>query len=197
MIFPPDFTYHEQKIATSIMAAKVIAALAPERRVVVQAGGCAGLWPLALANHFRKVITFEPAPGNFVYLRENTKDVANILAHNHGLGAEKKRVGMTRPKPKAGLWRVDGEGDTLIVPMDYEFDFITNLDALVLDVEGSEVDVLKGAEQTIAANLPLLWFEYLHHTSEIDAYLSDLGYVKPMSGFGNDYYSVHASRRVH
>ena len=197
MIFPPNFTHPEKKIAVSIIAAKVIAALAPSRRVVVQAGGCSGLWPLALAQHFRRVITFEPEPNNYTCLRENTKHVSNILAHNCGLGEERKRVGLTRPREKAGLWTVDGEGEIEILPVDYVFDFITNLDALVLDVEGSELSVLRGAEQAIAANHPLLWFEYLHNTEPIDRFLESHGYLPAIRGIGKDCYSVHASARVH
>ncbi len=193
MTFPPDFTRPDKKARVAEIAAKVIATLAPDRRVVVQAGGCSGLWPLALARYFKRVITFEPAPSNFSYLRQNTQDVPNILAHNCGLGETQKRVGLTRPKERAGLWRVDGEGEIEITTIDAAFDFITNLDAIVLDVEGSEYSALLGAEQTIAANRPLIWFENLHNRLEIEGFLAAHGYRKPIPGLQHDYYSVYAS----
>jgi len=194
MTYPPDFKHPEAKARVAMITAKVIAVLAPGRRTVVQAGGCSGLWPLALAQHFRRVITYEPEPVNFRYLQKNTQDVPNILAHNCGLGDVPRLVGLTRPKERAGLWRVDGEGDIEIKTLDDELDFITNLDALVLDVEGSELATLKGAEQTIAANHPLIWFEYLHNKSAIAGFLAEQGYCPPISGIQHDCYSVHASQ---
>lgn len=192
MQFPPDFTFPVQKTATAQIAAAGIAGLAPGLRVVVQAGGCSGLWALALAKHFERVYTFEPEPLNFRCLRANVVDTPNIEAFDFALGEARKNVGMTRPKPKAGLWRVDGDGDIPMVRLD---DVIGEaVDAIVLDVEGSEVQAWQGAERLIAACRPLLWFEYLQHTGAIDAFLAAHGYTKPAPcGVGGDYYSVHAS----
>jgi FkbM family methyltransferase len=196
MTFPPDLTFPAQKAVTAQVAAKVIATLTPSRNTVVQAGGCAGLWPLALAQYFEHVYTFEPATSNFQHLQVNVEPVVNIAAYQYALGETHRLVGMTRPKLGAGLWRVDGEGDTLMVTLD-EFFGAMAVDALVLDVEGFEADVWAGAERMITTHRPLLWFEYLHHRAAIDAFMSAHGYVQPITGIGGDCYSVHASRRVH
>lgn len=190
MVFPADFTAPDAKVETAQYAAECIARLAPARRVVVQAGGCAGLWPLALAQHFGQVYTFEPAPENFECLVQNVAGLRNIHASDCALADVRGTSGLTRPKVGAGLWRLEGDGEVDVVTLDSLFLEMPAFDALVLDVEGSEVRVLRGAERLIATHRPLLWFEYLHHTEAIDAWLSAHGYTRPERGCGGDYFSV-------
>ena len=196
MIFPPDFTYPAEKTAAASVAACVIAARSPRRGAVVQAGGCAGLWPLALADHFQQVFTFEPDPENFRCLRANVRSTPTISAYDYAVRDVRGYVGLTRPKPKAGLWQVEGDGDIKAIALD---DVLLDIavDAIVLDVEGSEPAALRGATRLIVMHRPLLWFEYLHHTDAIDTFLGAHGYVPAHPAFGSDYYSVHASCVVH
>jgi FkbM family methyltransferase len=192
MTFPPDFTFPEEKTVTAYAAAQAIAGLAPGRRAVVQAGGCSGLWPLALSQYFERVYTFEPAPSNFKCLHENIAGTAHITAYAAALGERAQGVALVRTKAGAGLWRVEGEGETPMVPLDAVVS--GPVDAIVLDVEGSEVSALTGAERTIAAHRPLLWFEYLHDTDALSAFMAAHGYTPPVHAIGGDCYSVHASR---
>lgn len=192
MTFPPDFTYPAEKTVTAHLAAERIAALAADRRAVVQAGGCSGLWPLALAQVFAQVYTFEPDPVNFQCLAANVASQPNISAWHAAIGEAPAHVGLVRPRANAGLWRVDGEGEIPMVRLD---DLIDGpVDALVLDVEGSELSAFRGAERLIATHQPLLWFEYLHHATAIDAFLAAHGYATPRQGMGGDAYSLHTSR---
>lgn len=196
MTIPPDFTYPERKVDTARLAAQVIAALAADHRGAVQAGGCIGLWPMALAAHFDRVVTCEPAPGNFAALTANIAGVPAITAHACALGAEDGTTGLSRPKPNAGLWRLDGTGDIPVRRID---DLVGDqpIDALVLDVEGSEVLALRGAERTIAQTHPLIWVECTQHAAAITAWLTAHGYPRLLHGLGGDCYSVHASRVAH
>jgi len=150
------------------------------------------LWPLALAHYFDRVYTFEPEPTNYQYLQSNIAATPSIMAFPYAVGDRRASVGLTRPKPHAGLWRVDGDGDIPLVPLDLVIGDV--VDALVLDVEGSEVPALRGAEHLITTYRPLLWFECLHHTEDIAAFLTAHGYVLPRPGVGADAYSVHESR---
>lgn len=193
MTYPPDLTRPQEKTVTAQVAAQAIADLVPLRRVVVQAGGCAGLWPLALAHYFDKVFTFEPAPQNFACLRANIAAAPNVVAARCALGDRCASVGLARDKAQAGLWRVEGEGAVAMVPLD---DVLgdTPVDALVLDIEGSEVQALCGAARLIATHRPVLWFEFLHHTTAIEDFLRAHDYTAPLTGIGGDCFSVHTSR---
>jgi FkbM family methyltransferase len=192
MIFPPDFTYPERKTEVAAYVAGAIAVLAPARRVVVQAGGCAGLWPVALAKWFDQVYTFEPEPENYRCLQANIAGHPGITAQPIALGDRHATVGLTRHKPQAGLWRVLGAGDIPMAPLD---DLIDGpVDALVLDVEGSEPAAWRGAAQLIAKWRPLLWFECLTHPAMMAQDLAAMGYGPPQQGHGGDWYSIHQSR---
>lgn len=196
MTFPPDFTYPVTKVVAASLAAKVIASLVPERRAVVQAGGCVGLWPFFLSKLFGHVYTFEPAPENFRCLRRNVANATNVTAWQAAVGDKSRGVRLTRPKPHAGLWCVDGDGDIPMVRLDEVVGDVA-IDAIVLDVEGHEVPALRGAERLITTHHPLVWCEFLQHTAEIDAFLRAHGYASPTRGYGSDWYSIHSSRVVH
>lgn len=195
MTVPPDFTRPQDKWCTAKIAAGVIATKAAGRRAVVQAGGCVGLWPLALAKYFQRVYTFEPEPTNYACLQRNIAAVGHITAQQAALGDRADCVGLTRPKVGAGLWRVDGAGDIPMVVLDDVVD--DAIDAIVLDVEGSEVPALRGCERLIATHRPLLWFEFLTQTAAIEDFIATHGYTAPTRALGGDRYSVHTSRVAH
>ncbi len=193
MVVPADVTYLARKVKQAETAAAIIAALTHQRRrTVVQAGGCIGLWPLALSQHFARVYTFEVNYENFAALCENTHEVANISAHWAALGDCRRYVGLSRPRAQAGLWHVDGDGDIPMVPLD-GLPLDGPIDALVLDVEGSELAALNGAEKVVSTYRPLLWFEYLQHTADLNSWLAAHGYCPPkIGGVGHDRYSFFA-----
>lgn len=193
LVWPPDFKFRARKIGVAMAAAQMIAWICPQRRVVVQAGGCAGLWPRALAAHFEAVYTFEPDEQNFDCLTRNTAGTPNIYKHDCALSDRRGTTGLARPKAGAGLWHLAGDGDIEVVTLDW---FLIDcrpdvpVDALALDVEGSEPAVLRGAERTIARHRPLLWFEYLHNQEAIAEWLTGHGYGPPRPGLGPDWYSL-------
>lgn len=193
MTYPPDFTFPAEKQVTAQVAAQCIAGLASGHRAVVQAGGCSGLWPIALAHYFARVYTFEPEPINFLCLEANVKATPNVSAFECALGDRSTSVGMTRPKVGAGLWRVEGEGDIPMHTIDHVLGDVA-VDAIVLDIEGYEVQALRGAERVIERDRPVLWFEFLHHTADIETFLAEHGYTAPARGVGGDSYSIHHTR---
>ena len=192
---PPDFTFAPHKIATAKIAAGIIATLSgmERRRNVVQAGGCSGMWPLALSKHFGHVYTFEAEPTNFKCLHANIEGVENISAFDCALSDTRQLVGLSRPKPRAGLWRVDGPGEILAVTLD---DFLGDIevDALGLDVEGSELSVLRGAERMITKHRPLLWLEMTTNVPAVDAWLVEHGYSPLQQHWQRDGFSRFIER---
>lgn len=153
---------------------------ARHHRVCIQAGGHVGLWPLKLSRHFDRVITFEPDPDLFQCLRRNTADVVNIICVQAALGPRRQVVRM-RKHEKAGSSAIDPAGDVLVnmdriddVMHDYDLEAC---DALILDIEGSEVEALKGAEQAIAHHWPVIHVEELRaQQASIAAHMASISY---------------------
>ena len=62
------------------------------------------------------------------------------------------------------------------------------IDLIKIDVEGAEVEVLKGAKKTIIKNTPTIVIESFNRKNEIDEFLNPLGYLKTLSiREGEDY----------
>ena len=190
-LWPSDFTNSAGKVLVAEAAVNRIVGLCPvRRRAAVQAGGCSGLWPLTLAQHFSHVYTFEPSQTNFKCLQQNIAGHSNVSASDCALSDERRLVGLTRTKPRAGMWEVNGEGDIQAVTLD---DFLGDIevDALVLDVEGSELAAWRGAERMIIKHHPVLWFEFNRNVDALKAWLADHGYTQPQVGIGRDAFSVY------
>lgn len=167
------------------------------RGAVVQAGANIGTYPLALADHFQEVITFEPDPDSWVCLRANLKARdchGRVWAHNSALSDVSLLSGhMVDAVP--GNWgarRVEQDGGgpihfTLIDGMGLEA-----CDAIWLDIEGMELAALKGAERTIRTFSPVIVTEengngakYGVGPDDIEDYLTTLGY-EVEGGIGRD-----------
>ena len=189
-VWPPDFKNWAGKSGVADAAVARIASLCLQKRVAVQAGGCSGLWPITLAQHFGHVYTFEPALTNFECLRQNIAGVPNISAFNHALSDTRRLVGLTRSKPRAGMWQVDGPGDIQAVTLD-EFLGDIVMDALVLDIEGSEWAAWRGAERLIKTCRPVLWYEFNRNEAALEKWLAEHGYSRPQAGIGRDKFSVY------
>lgn len=173
-------------LAAAQRAARQIAELATDHRAVVQAGGHVGLWPLMLSEHFAAVYTVEPEAENWHNLVRNA-DRPNVFAARGVLGSAARGVQVARDVPKSGHWYAVPAGP---IPT-YTIDGLgVPLDAIVLDVEGAELDALIGAEQTIARDRPLIWCETQSaaHREALEAWLAPRGYRPPQQGLKRDWY---------
>jgi FkbM family methyltransferase len=140
------------------------------RQVIVQAGGCCGMYPRLWGNHFDKVYAFEPDPVNFFCLARNcsspsivkteaalsdtTADGNLISGPEHNVGM---RLGHGRPVRRV---RID----------DLELQCV---DAVQLDCEGHEAQAIDGALETIRRHRPVLAIEGL--SSELVEKICGLG----------------------
>ena len=157
--------------------------------LVVQAGGHCGVWPRRLSEHFKAVHTHEPDPycyqamvRNLGHYRTeegpNLPPCPNVYTWPWALGSDGRHV-MMKPHKSAGGWRVadDGTVDTICGTIDG-----MNLhacDAIVLDVEGHEAEILKGAARTVDKFRPVLHLEVLERSREaIEAKVAEFGYVR-------------------
>ncbi len=126
--------------------------------VCIQAGGHAGLWPKRLAQHFRKVYTFEPEPDLFDCMTQNLAGIPNIEMHRLALGASNGEA-LMNPHPSAGSWSVIPNGRVPVQQVTIDSLKVKTCDAILLDIEGYEAEALAGAEQTITKFRPILHLE--------------------------------------
>ena len=135
----------------------LVAGQCKHRRIVVQAGGNWGAWPVRLSATFETVYTFEPEPVNFDCLAANTAGRRNVVRLQAALGARHGCVGIATTAGKSGTAHVDGQG---VVPVLRVDDLeLAVCDALLLDVEGYEIAALEGARETIDRCRPVLLVE--------------------------------------
>jgi FkbM family methyltransferase len=124
--------------------------------VVVQAGGFVGMWPIRLARSFERVYTFEPIPQLYNALLFNVQNYRNIRSKNCALSGA--RDGVELEFHRSGCSRV-AEGAPVFPSISIDSLDLPRCDALYLDVEKHELEVLAGAEKTIKNFAPTIMLE--------------------------------------
>jgi len=152
------------------------------RDTVVQAGGHVGLWPLYLASVFGEVVTFEPELANYEVMLKNIEGVRNIIAYNALIGSDVGEVGMKVSPKNTGGHHIDPDGNGYTITT-IDSIILDSCDAIVLDVEGQELNALYGAAETIKEFRPVIMLEDKSHvkkggctTEELHEYLNSIGY---------------------
>ena len=127
-----------------------------EKDLIIQAGGCVGLYPKIYSKAFKQVITFEPDPENFKCLGANLKGRDNV----------KKVLGALGDSCKDGFYQKYGYSTGYIavegLPIKiYSIDSLnlTRCSAIQLDIEGYELPALVGAYRTIEKFKPIIQLE--------------------------------------
>ena len=140
---------------------------ASTRRHMIDVGGNVGRWSVDFAKYFDTVSAFEPAPYHIECFEKNCASYPNITLYPYGLSntntqgnlevAVAQHLGSTRVIPSQ-------DGNITLKTLD-EHEF-TDVDVLKVDVEGLEIDVLQGAEKTIARCKPIIVIERCVFNSE-------------------------------
>ena len=162
----------------------------PEGSVIVDAGANIGLvaMPIAQAVLARSgtVYAFEAQRMMSYALCGSAalNDLENLIVHNQALGATAGVLGVDKPDySKAqdfGLFslvdqRNDQQETIEVVTVDALG--LSRLDFFKIDVEGMEIDVLKGSRAMIQRDLPWCWIEYWKvNIDEIKAQFTGLDY---------------------
>lgn len=150
------------------------------RNVILDVGANVGTHTLRFAQMFKSVVAFEPNPVVFEQLTRNitSNRAANVKAHqigladrdglldfhvtdapNHGLGTFAKIEQYDRPLKLAGQARVT-RGDSFLQSGD------ASIDAIKMDIQGFEVEAMKGLHDTLHRHQPFVWFEVSAATRE-------------------------------
>ena len=153
----------------------------PRKRTMIDIGANIGIFARPSAEHFERVVCFEPVLKNFEVLQKNLENYNNVELHNLGLGdrdqtaifelqtlkcGHTKQVEEFVPSPE--FEQHTGELTTLD-----RFDF-QNVDWIKIDVEGFENAVLEGSCNTIRHNRPWLLIEDNGQQDQHRQWLNDL-----------------------
>lgn len=173
--------------------------LCTQFRTAVDVGGHVGLWSFNLMHAFDIVHAFEPVAAHRECFLKNVPDVRTqydsdvtngTFLHACALGDREGRVSIRTEPTSSGDSRVDGDGN---IPMHTLDSFhLANIDLVKIDAEGFELFILRGAEELLARQKPVVVVEQKpghavkYGLGDRDAlpYLESLGYrlAKEMSG---------------
>lgn len=171
--------------------------------VVVDVGANIGCHTVSLASIVAEdgiVVAYEPQPFVASLLERNTRDrKASVVVRRAAVGATPGRVTVAPPDYGAaenpGGWSLDigsrrtadrrvqlgvASIDVDVVTLDAEVDTwdigARRIAMIKIDVEGAEVDVVRGAMEVLARHRPILYVEAREHVSELSRILGGLGY---------------------
>lgn len=130
--------------------------------VAVDCGAHYGSWSIPLSKHFSTVYAFEARPDVFSCLQRNTKSTQNIITRNCAVGHKFDNVDVGTGQWKgrdgnSGIGTVIGPGTIPMIPLDSLK--LEHVDFIKVDVEGFELFVLQGAEETLKRCKPVVIFE--------------------------------------
>lgn len=176
----PEHDYERDMIIAQSAMANEIMEYVSDRSVCIQAGGNVGVWPKVFSRHFTKVHTFEPDPLNFKCLVLNCKE-ENIISYECALGSEEGIIGLKRVNGNCGAGYISHGTEIEMITIDSLE--LSDCGLIQLDIEGYELNALKGAENTIKKHSPVIVVEdnglsekYGSKSGAITEYLEEFGY---------------------
>lgn len=157
----------------------------------VDAGAHIGFYSVYMSKIFTEVFSFEPSPFQRGYLQKNkdSNNLANVTIFSNALGentASASLYVMGRSGGSNTLCKEVAEvGDPMcmidveIIPLDALRSIVSPVSIIKIDVEGFEIELLKGARETICQDRPLIVCEVWQsepRLSDFKAFLIDMGY---------------------
>lgn len=152
----------------------------------VDIGANSGLHVAFLSKFYRVCHAFEPYPPLFDKLTESLRlnGASNVNAHPLALGSSRYESKFAPPvHGNSGTGRLKSEGSTSssdvtveVYPGDTLLRDEKRISAIKIDVEGLEMDVIRGLQGTVKEHRPLIAFEVLNNEAN---YFSELEKLFP------------------
>ncbi len=171
---PPDFPEaevglleHESKVKEFMMSHF------KENATFVDVGANVGGYAVRAASWDMKVYAFEPNPHNLALLRRNIEiNNASVNVLPFALGS---RAGKASLSPVGGVSRIVKEDGVEVEMRTLDSFELPGVDLLKVDVEGYELEVIKGAKLTLEKYHPVIMIE-MHYWAgaESEAELFDI-----------------------
>lgn len=169
----------------------------PERTgTAIDIGAHVGLWSRVLQKYFPQVVAFEPVPAHIECFEKNLAEVlrtehdpfGHVILYERALGNEHTTVLINPTVENTGNAHVETvkfeDSPFLEVEQHRLDDYVfTNVSLIKIDVEGYEMEVIKGALATIKNHKPVIVVEqkpgharrYGYHDTEAVEFLKKLG----------------------
>jgi len=142
---------------------------------VLDIGAWVGTWTMAMNKFCGRVIAFEPDPVHYECLVKNCSE--DVETHQLAVGNKEKMISLSEDNFTQAK-RVIGDGNIPMVTIDSLN--LDDVDLIKIDVEGYEMEVLKGAENTLK-NVEYLMIELNNNSKkygssnlEIEKYLKKM-----------------------
>ena len=146
-------------------------------KTVIDVGAWCGTWSKAIEPFAKKVIAFEPDKTHFECLQRNC--TINCTPRMEAVGSQLQEVSLTEDDFTQAK-RVDKEGNIRMTTIDSIE--CTDVDMIKIDVEGYEMEVLKGATKTLET-VKYLMIELNNNTKkygssnrEVEKHIESLGF---------------------
>ncbi|MGA2159300.1 MAG: FkbM family methyltransferase [Dehalococcoidia bacterium] len=161
-----DSLYYYQRVMRMLESEIFIAgAMSKKKDMAIDIGANNGIWSYHLSKSFLNVEAFEPIDECCDIIRSTRR--RNIRVHNEALSSSPGSMELHIPvesglllKQSATFGEVDGQCRRVVVPVNtldsYSF---TGVGFIKIDVEGHEIEVLKGAQRTISREKPVMIIE--------------------------------------
>ena len=140
-------------------------------------GAWVGTWSMAMNEYCGRVVAFEPEALHYECLVKNVGD--DVETHQLAIGSEQKMISLSQDNFTQSR-RVVGEGSIPMITVDSLG--LDDVDMIKIDVEGYEMEVLKGASKTLE-NVQYLMIELNNNTkkygssnAEVEKYIRKKGF---------------------
>lgn len=162
-------------------------------KLALDCGAHIGVWSRKLAQHFNQVISFEPVPRHYECFEHNLQAYDNVQLHKTALGdtaVEKQDMKLclyntgrsSMESRRLNRKITDREEIIQVDVITLDSLLLKDIDFIKIDVEGFEQQLLKGGENTLLYNDPVIYMEDFKRANgnpdNAGAYLEDLGYVE-------------------
>lgn len=161
--------------------------------LAVDVGANIGLHSVRFAQKFSQVESFEPFSINYECLEKNVSTFTNVNLHKKALGSINKTETISLPKDLDNSGAVsfvdfqNSERELIheLVEIKTLDDYELSPDLIKIDTQNYELEVLKGARNTLEKHKPILIIEVGKGKplQDIQEYLNQFGYV--MDGITN------------